>query len=282
MIVILACTCAVAGFSVYLSGSVQTSRPADYFVAPAQYFSLLPRPLQACAADLFYIRGILALTDDYKDPREWLHFVRELFARALVLDPSLKESYFFAGVVAGNDTAALRQGIDFISRYRYLNPGDWRLPYWMGFNHYLLGEYVEAARYYQQASALPGAPSFLKSNQAMLFYQAGRPEMGVEYLKGLLYTAGDPRQKKWIELKLEWLKDIILLERKVGEFTALTGRPPRDLEELVEQGVIDELPEPSFAQRYYYDQEKGRVMSIFSEPAAGNAQQEKPCARCAE
>ncbi len=279
IILLVLAAVAVAGFSFCLSTIAPQASASGYFLLPAGYFRLLPGSLQSCVADFFYIRGILALSGIDEDPAEKLSFIQELFARALVLDPSLSESYFFAGLAVGDDESSLRRGIEFISRYRYLNARDWRLLYWIGFNHYLLGEHLEAAGYYRQASLLPGAPSFLKSNQAMLFYQAGKPEMGVRYLEGLQYATRDLRQKKWIKIKLAWLKDIVFLEGKTAEFKRRLGRPPRDLKELGEQGVVGGLPEPSVVQGYYYVREQDRVKSILFQPPAG---EKKPCAMCAE
>ena len=70
-----------------------------------------------------------------------------------------------------------------------------------------------------------------------------------------------------IELKIAWIKNIIFLEDQVKKFKEIYGLWPKALEELIEKGLIDKIPEDPFGKRYELDEEwyKGpaRVKSRF-------------------
>ncbi|RLI02081.1 hypothetical protein DRO38_04355, partial [Candidatus Bathyarchaeota archaeon] len=218
---------------------------------------------QSFFADIFYIRGILALTDTFSTYQEKVEWIQKIFGTALSLDPYLTEGYFFAGVVIARDRESFKKGISFLERHMLLNPSEWRIPYWIGFNYYQIGEYVKAAHFYRRASLLPGSPPFLRSNQAVFYYLAGREELGVLYLKGLLQAVKDPRQLEWITTKLKWLQTLVFLNKKVQEYVSLYGRYPTTLQELVDKHLLSTIPEDPFGKGYYFDKQQKRVRSKF-------------------
>jgi len=235
-----------------------------FYVPPLDYLKIVSGSFRSFCADMFYIRGVLAVAEKIEDTDTWVDWVQKNFETATSLDPELTQSYFFAGVVIGRDEESINKGIQFLEKGFRRNPDEWQLPYWLGFNYYQLGNYLKAIEFYQRASLLPGAPDYLKSNQAMLYYKAGRPDLGRVYLEGFLRSVEDSRQLKWIETKLRWLDNIVYLEEKVRQFRKAFGFWPQELEELVKTGILDEIPEDPFGKGYYLDKDSHRVKSRFN------------------
>jgi hypothetical protein len=252
------------------------------FIPPAEYLQSLRGSFKNFLADIYYIRGILALTDTFSTYQQKIYWIQEHCRAAVILDSRLLQAFFFGGIVVAKDKESTRRGIGFLEEGLRLLPTQWEIPYWLGFNHYTLGEYLEAAQFYQAASLLPGAPKFLRSNQPMLYYKAGKPELGPMYLEGLLETIKDPRQLEWIKLKIDWLKGILVLEGNIRDFYGRYQRYPKDLDELVDKGLITALPEDPFGQGYYFDPDAKRVKSNFGflRPDVGRASGE--CSECAK
>lgn len=263
----LALVLAAAGLAAFSSCALEkTFGPQGRrgpFVPPAAYMEVLCGSQRGACAGLFYVRGILALTDDADSALAAMEWAQKNFDTALHLDPRLVQAYFFAGVVAARDRQRLYRGIDFLKSGMSRLPDEWQIPYWIGFNYYQLGEHLAAAEYFEKAAACPQAPAFLKGIQPMMFYRAGRPDLGVVFLQGLKSSVKETRQLAAIERKLAWLQNLIMLEERVGAFRTRFGRLPGGLDELVSSGLIGRVPDDVFGTGYYLDQNSGRVQSGF-------------------
>ena len=252
-------------FSYCLRNIPSLKKGRVFFIPSSQSLRFLSGGFKSFAADIFYIRGILAVSDRIKvnDHNLWINWVQGNFGAAVFLDPKLIQSYFFAGVVITSDKESIEKGIEFLKEYSKYNSAEWRIWYWIGFDYYQLGDYLKAVRYYQKASVLPNAKLFLKGVQPMLYYKAGRPQLGLSYLEGFLHSISDPRQKELAKTKIKWLKDIILLQEEVRKFKQIYGRLPAGLEELVKYHLISAIPHDPFGKGYYLDKKSGRVKSRF-------------------
>ena len=247
--------------SVLVSPATAIKTPRIRFVPPAEFIQLISGTFRGAWADAFYIQGVLALTEETPDRHDRLRDIQSRLRLATTLDPRLVQAYFFGGVVIGQDRDTIRMGIAFLQEGLKRSPQEWRLPYWIGFGYYALGDYLEATAYYDRAARLPDAPAFLRSGQPYLYYLARRVDLGIAYLEGLLRSIQDESQLEWITLKLRWLKGMAYLEQKAEEFTRIYGTPPARLEQLVESGLIDAIPEDPFLGGYVWDSTSGSVKS---------------------
>lgn len=264
----------VAG-SFFLENALMLPKKKFFYVPPLDYLKIISGSFRTFCADIFYIRGVLAITEEIENRSTWIDWVQRNFEVATSLDPKLTQGYFFAGVVVARDEQGIKKGIKFLERGIKRNPDEWQIPYWIGFNYYQLGDYLKAIEYYKKASNLPAAPKFLKSIQPMSYYKAERPDLGLMYLEGLLHSIKDPKQLEWIEIKLMWLQNLVYLEEKVEQFKEVYGRWPEGLEELIEVGLLKEIPQDPFGRGYYLDKDSGRVKSKF-----GLSKEE--CPKCEE
>jgi len=228
-------------------------------------------------AGLFYIRGILALSEEIGDFNARIDWVQRNFAVAMALDPKLIQGYFFAGVVVGRNQEGIIKGIQFLEKGLNNNPRAWQIPYWIGFNYYQLQNFLKAAEFYEKAAGFYDAPKFLKSIQPIYYYRAGEPELGVMYLEGLLQSVKDPGQLEWINGKLKWLKDIVYLEDKIKQFKVLYGHCPQTLDKLIEIGLLKDIPQDPFGGGYYLDWDSCRIKSKLSQGGDFKTRQHLEC-----
>ena len=242
-------------------GATTVKVPRIRLVPPAEFIQLISGTFRGAWADAFYVQGVLALTEETPNRHDRVRDIQSRLRLATILDPRLVQAYFFGGVVIGQDRETIRMGIAFLQEGLERSPQEWRLPYWIGFGYYALGDYLEATAYYDRAARLPDAPAFLRSGQPYLYYLARRVDLGITYLEGLLHSIQDKGQLEWITLKLRWLKGMAYLEQKAEEFTRIYGAPPKRLEQLVESGLIDAIPEDPFLGGYVWDLASGSVKS---------------------
>lgn len=256
------CLISVPLASAYLE-KINLPKEKFFYLPPVKLVEVIGGRFKNLAADFFYINGVMAVTDKFRDREKRVEWIQDNFGLAVYLDPELTEAYFFSGVVLSRDRTGMEKGIEFLEKYRYLNPSDWRIPYWIGFNYFQLGDYLTAAKFYEQAAGLPGSPGYLRSNQAFLYYRAGRADLGIMYLRALKQSVKDDRQLKWIEIKLLWLENIVFIQDTLNRFTAAYGRLPAGLNELVEKGFMSGVPKDPFGREYYLDADKGEIKSRF-------------------
>lgn len=238
-------------------------RESFLYTLPAPLLVLAAGSFRSLVADGFYIKGVLALTDEYASPAARLDFLHRLFGAAVSLDSRLIEAYFFGGLVVADTPDEIRASISFLEKYQIYNSTNWKILYWIGFNYYQLKEYEKAALFYGRAAMCPHAPRFLSTNQAMFFYKAGRPAAGIIYLEGLLSSIADARQAEHIRMKLQWLTAIAFLEKQVGLFTQEYGRLPRSVSELISCGLVARIPDDVFGKGFSINQKTGRVESAL-------------------
>lgn len=247
--------------SIFLDENVSLYRESVHYVPPFKFIKLISGTFQSFWADIFYIRGIMAITGKFENREERTYWVQQNLKLATDLDPELLQAYFFGGIVLGRTEKTIRMGIKFLKEALIKRPSDWHIFYWIGFSFYELGDYSLAIKYYKKASDFPDAPEYLKSNQPMLYYKAGKPDLGISYLEGLLHSVKDSKQLEWIKVKLEWLRNISFLEKKVKEFEQIYSRPPENLQEMVAKGILDKIPQDPFLGGYYLDKNSGRIKS---------------------
>jgi tetratricopeptide (TPR) repeat protein len=254
----------VITLSCRLSGVALEQKKTVYYLPSVQYLSSISGTFKPMVAEMMFIKGVLELTDEIPGR---VPYLINVFKAAVYLDPKLMSAYFFGGTIVPAEKADIILGNAFLEEAASLNTEDWRVPFWIGFNYLQLGEYLKAAEYYRKSSLLPGAPAYLKTNQAMFYYKAGKAEMGIVYLESLAQTITDERLMEVFKKKIDWLKNIVYLEGKTRQFKELFGFWPKDLKELVQKGLIEKVPDDPFGRGYQLDknweENPGKIRSIL-------------------
>jgi len=220
-----------------------------FFIPSPEYVERLSGTFRSAVAIGFFMQGVLELA---KDTTNKIDIIVQLFKITIRLDPKLKKAAFLGGVVAPVTEVDMAKGIEFLKEVAQMHPDEWRIPYWIGFKYFEFEEFEKSAEYYKIASTLPEAPHFLKFAAIQPLAQARSLERAIFETESLLQSV-DGEDAEWVKMRLEWLATMQMLEAKAKEFKARTGNFPNDLKELVEQGLIDKIPEDDFGYGFFLD-----------------------------
>ena len=145
------------------------------------------------------------------------------------------------------------------------NPQEWKLPFLLGINYYFeLADDEKAAEAMAKAARLPGAPQGIARLAAKLFVSAKSPQQAVELLAKVYEETSDENVRKMLEVRLKESlveRDIQILEQAISRYQAKYMRRPERLENLVEPGLLQELPREPFGGHYLYEPATGAVRS---------------------
>ena len=123
------------------------------------------------------------------------------------LDPHFIFPYVFAALVLSQDMRQFDRGIDILKRGMGRNPRSWRLPFEIGFLHYIdRNDAAEAARYFDLSSRIPGSPDRAKRFAAFIYSDAGHVETSIQMWETLKETTDVPYMREMADRYIEKLK----------------------------------------------------------------------------
>lgn len=242
----------------------RASIPAGYMI-PSKYNRVLAVGNKGVLSDFLFLKVITfvggrgtsetPMTED-----DWSYVVNSLEV-ITDLDPYFVDPYMLAeGLLAWDAhkpeeaNRVLEKGI----KHRFY---DWRLPYFVGFNHfYFLKDYDVAADFIMAASKLQGSPGYLKTLAARLAYYGGKSKTALLFLREMLIQAEDPLLRRKLERRLRALEGAVVLEDAIDKFKEQQGRLPRRLDELVSFGYLFFFPVEPYGGEWVMNN-RGRVYS---------------------
>lgn len=180
---------------------------------------------------------------------------------AVRLDPYNLDAYYFMQAAftwelsrAKDVNRVLAYGM----RYR---TWDYQLPFYAGFNAaYFLKDYAAAATYMSKAAELSGEPLFTNL-AARYFYESGETDLGVVFLESMMKSARDPKVKKLYKMRRDALKVTHAIQSAVTEYRSRNqGRLPSNLYDLVEAGILPDIPPDPYGGVFQLDN-NGKVVS---------------------
>ncbi|QNM97381.1 hypothetical protein [Chitinimonas koreensis] len=217
----------------------------------------LPRPVQVMLSggDRFLAANLatwIAVTigTDHLDPLTAKALGR-VQTDAAWLNPAHEDNYYIAAAVlpwAGQVEASQQV----LGRAVDGRPADLYPPFFLGFNRqYFLGDYLGAARALEIAARR--APSLGQRN--MLLDMAAKwsereesPALAKATIKALAAQSPDPGLKQYLDLRIKRVETVQMLRDAARRFRLQSGRPLSRLEELVEAGLIDHIPQDPLDQ----------------------------------
>ncbi len=239
---------------------------------PLESVRYVPKPslLKAVAleyrlllADFFWMKVTLIYGEPNfrkkATPEDW-DYIEKTIQVVTELDPYFFIPYYFAGIVLPMEADRVDDANKFLMRgMKYLKK-EWRIPFLIGFNYYYYKhEELEAAKYLEIASKLPGSPEYLPQLASRLRYQAGDIRHAIAFLMTMYNNTDNLELKKSLAMRIKALQDIYYLTQAVEIFKKKFNRPPKNLEELVETHIIKAIPRDPYGGKYYYDPKDGRV-----------------------
>lgn len=243
----------------YVCGKDQldTRRQSLPFSLSSRVMFLPPAALQLLAGEF---KGLLA---DYlvlesgtylglkRTPSETeLRDVIYLLGQALELDPHFQQCYL---LVQGHipwlgKAEEANQLLDISRQHRFW---DWRPGYFMGFNsYYFLRDPKQAAELFLQTAARHAdAPELVAILGARLAARGHDTATAIAMLESMLKN--QPDQENELTRRLAAMRGVRLLEKVSQVFRKQHGRFPSELAELIEEGLLEQLPANPYDGEFY-------------------------------
>lgn len=152
-------------------------------------------------------------------------------------NPRAAHAYYMAATVLPWHTRNTLLSRPLLERAMSAIPGDWRWPYYRGFNAYWFDDDEDTAvRFLRLAANLPDAPPIVASLAARMEAHKGRLETALRFLENLLKSKQERAIRAQIEARIVELQTEIAL-RRVEEQLHKLGISAADPEILRAKGV---------------------------------------------
>ena len=178
------------------------------------------------AADVLWVRAVSYFGGHILTDREypWLYHI---LVQVTTLDPPFMYPYLFGGMALSLKPETGSESIAMLTRGMTNYPGDWRYPFYIGFNaFYNQRDPERAAGLMRYAASLPGSPEYLPRLAASLLAESGGVEAAVRFLETMAEGTRDESARENILRKIEDLRASRIPENAQG---VLAGKraPPR-------------------------------------------------------
>lgn len=232
--------------------------PGPVYLVPAWAARMLSLGHPTLAADYYWMGALqyfgepLNVVVAYKDLHRFID-------RVNALDPDFHYAYRFGGEAipwnkgnwtwanVGPSNAILERGL---KRF----PDDWRMWMQLGFNRGVLGHNDKgAAVAYRHAAAVKGSPPWLPGLVARLLATAGRVNAAITYTQALLAHARAPQMRASLHRRLLELysqENLDQLNRAIAQYRKRHGAPPKTIDDLIADGLIDGMPRDPLGGSY--------------------------------
>jgi hypothetical protein len=172
---------------------------------------------------------------------------------ATKLDPYNADTYYFAQTVFPWEAGRAREVNQMLVYGMDYRTWDFLLPFYAGFNAaYFLKQYEPAARYMQRAAEISKKP-LLTNLAARYYFESDKSKIGIDFLEMMEKGAKDEQVRKLYRLRRSALQAALSIQVAVSQFRDQNGRLPGQLEELLEKGILKQLPEDPYGGHFYLD-----------------------------
>jgi hypothetical protein len=204
-------------FVVVLSGAVAatvrvkryTHRPYLYdnlYLPSGRFLREVSLGYEQIVADMIWFQSV-QYYGGYRKGEHDLAYFEGLIDLVTDLDPHFIFPYRFGALVLSQDMEAFDRGIGVLRKGMHHNPTDWKLPFEIGFLYFVdARQYDMAARYFDLASRMPGAPDLTRRFAAFVYSRAGHEALSIRMWEELKETTDEPYMKELAERYLEKLK----------------------------------------------------------------------------
>jgi tetratricopeptide (TPR) repeat protein len=182
------------------------------------------------------------------------------------LDPRHGYAYQVAGSNLSGFAHRLGESNAILMKGMKAVPERWDLPFTYAFNKYFYEEdFAEAAAYARRAAEVGKKPhlALLAANLSLAANQDDEYETAAAFLEESIRQA-DPDLRKDLEARLVKVRTYELLsrlEKDVAAFERQTGRKPFLLTDLIDAGVVRNLPVDPSGGSFIFDPATGQVRS---------------------
>lgn len=137
---------------------------------------------------------------------------------------------------------------------------DWEIPYYLGLVYHInLHDHLTAAKLFDKASKIPGAPPITKLMAATYYAQANQRQIAYDLYLVVYQTTNNQYIKNQAKLNVDHWKLIFDLEAAAKVYQQKYGRFPNNLPQLVSGGIVKEIPADPINQVLSIDPQTGMV-----------------------
>ncbi len=223
-----------------------TGLAADlYWLRAIQYYGGTKRRLVSGASPVLLPPPALAADPDAEYP-----LLYPLLDLATTLDPKFRMAYRFGAVflAEGYPSGPGRPdlAVSLLEKGVRAQPDKWEYLEDIGFVHYWYRrDYQEAARWFDRAARVPGAPWWLRSLAATTFTQGGDRKSSRQIWTAIRQSADNDWLRQEADrrlLQLEALDDIDRINARIRQLAARTASMDVSWPALVRAGVVAGVP----------------------------------------
>ncbi len=243
---------------------VRKATPASY-VIPSRFSRILAMGNQGVLSDFLFLKTITffggkagSTTPLVKE--DW-HYVISSLEVITDLDPYFVDPYFLAEGLLAWDAGMPEEANKILEKGARHRRFDWRIPFFIGFNHfYFLNDFATASDYIMTAARLPGSPEYLQTLAARLAYYGGKSKTALLFLQQMIAETDNAVMRGRLEKRLLALERAVTIEEALEQFKKVEGRPPQPLDELVARGYLREMPSDPYGGKWGI-MRNGRIFS---------------------
>lgn len=139
-------------------------------------------------------------------------------------------------------------------------PDRWEIPYYTGLVYHIYKkDFANAAKQFDIAANLPGAPVSTQLFAGIYHNNANQREIAYAIFKNLYDTSTDQFIKDRASKYVGHLEGLFQLQDSVTKFQNQYGRLPKNLSELVTSKIIPAIPVSPLGATYSYDPNTGNI-----------------------
>lgn len=240
----------------------QTEEPV--YLPKAEYLRPMSLGFANVMADILWFRTISYFGGHYRGNRvyPWLAHMCDLVTD---LDPRAEHVYRFAGVILPWEAGEADEGIRLLEKGVRVFPDSWVMHYWLGFNYYFFkSDFRQAAFYLHRAAELPDAHPNAARLAALLYTKQYGADTASAFLREMERNTDDPQMQEVVRrhlIEAQLSDGLEQLSQAVAAYHERFGRLPKQLQDLLETGIISAIPREPFGGAYRLDPATGAVTS---------------------
>lgn len=193
------------------------------------------------------------------DPQGKYRKLAELFNVVTELSPKYAAAYQ-TGLLILPGEGFIDESLKLGAKGQQNLPEKWEIPYYTGIvYHVYKKDFVAAAKKFDEAAALPGAPQTTKLFAAIYYNQANERQTAYQIFKTVYETSDNEFAKERAKKYVEHLDVYFFLEDATKNFRSRFGRYPTTLDELVTRNVIKGIPPSPLNIPFTINSETGQI-----------------------
>lgn len=220
---------------------------------PASVLSGATLGLRSAAASLLWLQTIQYIGGSGGG----LLGVGDTIEEVVALDPKFSYPYAFAVLLLpsqGKEAAA--QAIALGKAGIAQNLGDWRIPYYLAMTYHItFKDTANAALYMNMAANTPGVPEGIKLSAHNYGLRSDLREETKQIWVAIYENSADEVVRAQAKDNIEHISIMQLLEQAIAVYKNARGVYPTDLSQLVEAGILPQIPSDPFGIRFGINEE---------------------------